>query len=63
MAYEKTQWRNGQAPAINAANLNKIEDGIATIREQADMPFCIEVRTDHPTTHTVGRMYLIIPNN
>ena len=28
MAYTKTTWVNGQAPAINAANLNKIEQGI-----------------------------------
>lgn len=29
MAYEKTVWENGNTPAINATNLNKIEDGIA----------------------------------
>lgn len=28
MAYTKTTWVNNQAPAINADNLNKIEDGI-----------------------------------
>ena len=28
MAYTKTNWVNNQAPAINADNLNKIEDGI-----------------------------------
>jgi hypothetical protein len=28
MAYTKTTWLNGSAPPINAANLNKIEDGI-----------------------------------
>lgn len=28
MAYTKTVWVNNQAPAINADNLNKIEDGI-----------------------------------
>lgn len=28
MAYTKTTWQNDQAPAINATNLNKIEDGI-----------------------------------
>lgn len=28
MAYNKTNWTNGQAPALNAQNLNKIEDGI-----------------------------------
>lgn len=29
MAYTKTNWVNDQAPAINATNLNNIEDGIA----------------------------------
>ena len=28
MAYTKTQWVNNQAPAIDADNLNKIEQGI-----------------------------------
>ena len=28
MAYTKTVWVNNQAPAINADNLNKIEEGI-----------------------------------
>ncbi len=29
MAYQKTVWNNLAVPAINAANLNKIEQGIA----------------------------------
>lgn len=29
MAYEKTVWVNGQAPALDAAHLNKMEQGIA----------------------------------
>lgn len=28
MAYSKTTWVNDNAPALNAANLNKIENGI-----------------------------------
>ncbi len=28
MSYRKTTWANNQAPAINAENLNKIEQGI-----------------------------------
>ena len=31
MAYQKTNWKNGTPPAINAANLNKIEDGIVEL--------------------------------
>lgn len=40
MAYEKTVWVNGGAPAINAANLNKIEQGIynATVKAEAALP-------------------------
>lgn len=30
MAYEKTQWVDGSAPDLSAANLNHIEQGIAT---------------------------------
>lgn len=28
MAYSKTNWVNGQAPALSAENLNKMEEGI-----------------------------------
>lgn len=31
MAYTKTQWANGQAPAISASNLNKIENELETL--------------------------------
>jgi hypothetical protein len=33
--YEKTAWVNGQAPAINADNLNKIEVIMCKDREEA----------------------------
>lgn len=33
MAYEKTVWKNNEAPKINATNLNKIENGIANAVE------------------------------
>lgn len=29
--YSKTTWQNNQAPAINATNLNKIEEGIDNV--------------------------------
>lgn len=29
MAYEKLNWQNGKQPALNAENLNHMEDGIA----------------------------------
>lgn len=35
MSYSKTSWINNQLPAINAENLNKIEQGIADAHELA----------------------------
>lgn len=35
MAYQKTTWANGQAPAIDAEHLNKIENGIADCDDKA----------------------------
>lgn len=35
MAYTPTVWKNGEAPAINAENLNKIEQGIAAADSMA----------------------------
>lgn len=36
MAYTPTQWVNGQPPALNAENLNKIEEGIADASENVE---------------------------
>ena len=36
MAYTKTDWLNDSAPAISAANLNKLEDGVGSAHEQLD---------------------------
>nr|DAL38486.1 MAG TPA_asm: hypothetical protein [Caudoviricetes sp.] len=36
MAYTPTIWKDGQAPALNAENLNKIEQGIAGAQQTAD---------------------------
>ena len=38
MAYTKTKWVNDSEPAINAANLNKIEKGIADAHAIAATP-------------------------
>ena len=35
MAYTKTVWVDDSAPAINATNLNNIEDGIETLEAQS----------------------------
>ena len=34
MAYEKTVWVNGQAPALNAEHLNKIENELETLDQR-----------------------------
>ena len=34
MAYEKTVWVNGQAPALNAEHLNKIEDELEALDQR-----------------------------
>lgn len=31
MSYTKTNWRNNSTPALNATNLNNIENGISNI--------------------------------
>jgi hypothetical protein len=50
MAYTKTTWVNGSAPAINATNLNKIEQGIADAG-----PALIQTLTaDDMTLYTTG---------
>ena len=32
--YTKTEWRNGQAPALNAENLNHIENGLEAVTNE-----------------------------
>jgi hypothetical protein len=39
MAYTKTNWQNGQAPAVNATNLNKMEQGIEDAHNAANFGF------------------------
>ena len=36
MAYEPTVWVNGSAPALNAANLNKLEQAVAAKADKGD---------------------------
>lgn len=33
-SYNKTEWKNGQAPALSAENLNKIEDGLEAVTNE-----------------------------
>ena len=52
MAYTKTVWVNNQAPAINAENLNKIEDGIYNSVRYADA----QTLTDAQKTQARGNI-------
>lgn len=38
MAYTPTEWVDDESPAINAENLNKMEQGIQTAQETAETP-------------------------
>lgn len=55
MAYTKTQWVNGQAPAISAANLNKIENEL----ENLDATISGLMNTLFP----VGKVEIFYDNN
>ena len=55
MAYTKTQWVNGQAPAIDADNLNKMEDSIYESSEGR-----ISLNTAAASTTTDGALYAAI---
>lgn len=58
MAYTPTVWKDGQAPALNAENLNKIEQGISNAAQ------AIEAMTDPmgPWTY-VGKITAIGESN
>lgn len=55
MAYTKTQWVNRQAPAIDADNLNKMEDSIYESSEGR-----ISLNTAAASTTTDGALYAAI---
>lgn len=44
-AYTKTAWANGVAPAINATNLNKIEDRLYDLTEEIITPTILSMTT------------------
>lgn len=61
MSYSKTLWVNGEAPPINATNLNKIEDGISTNEEEiiklkGSMKFMGTTSTE-PSEPEVGQVW------
>lgn len=53
MSYEKTTWNNGAAPALNANNLNKIEQGIKDAHDDL-----IEHKAQDATTTQKGHIQL-----
>lgn len=56
MAYTATSWVNGSEPAINAANLNKLEAGVVAAHEAAAAPTAWGDVSGKPSTFppTVG---------
>ena len=60
-SYVKTEWVNGQAPALNAANLNKIEQGIYDITEEVKNINVEEMVTDE-VSENMGN-YMLLPGS
>jgi hypothetical protein len=62
MAYSKTVWVNDNAPALNATNLNKIENGIYDNAENVDdlLEGLINLDTTASTGTTDGDLYAAI---
>lgn len=54
MAYQPTTWVNNAAPAINAENLNHIENGIASVDSALDALNTIAVTTANVGNQTVN---------
>ena len=50
----KTDW--GTNDAIRDTDLNRMESNIIAVREQNDLPFFFEVRSDFPS-HAAGRAF------
>lgn len=50
MAYTATSWVNGSEPAINAANLNKLEAGVVAAHDAAAVPTAWEDVSGKPST-------------
>ena len=64
MSYTKTNWVDGTAPAISAANLNKIEQGIYDNDQQLDAilspaPFRIEKFTWESYTYAANASHWV----
>lgn len=62
MAYSKTVWVNDNAPALNATNLNKIENGIYDNAENVDdlLDGLINLDTTASPGTTDGDLYAAI---
>jgi hypothetical protein len=62
MAYSKTVWVNDNAPALNATNLNKIENGIYNNAENVDdlLEGLIDLDTTASPGTTDGDLYAAI---
>ena len=57
MAYNKTVWNNLSPPAINADNLNKIEQGIADAHDLIENLTLGGTTEQRPDTPKLGQSY------
>lgn len=60
MPYVKTIWNNNSAPAINADNLNKIEQGIADAATSANPAFTGNIQVNGTLQLVVGQSIEIV---
>ena len=65
MAYTRTVWKNGQAPALNEDNLNNIENGIYDITNAAvryDAAQSLTAVQQHTAQKNIGMTWQCNPN-
>ena len=65
MAYEKTLWKNNEAPKINADNLNKIEEGIANAVLNLEklmplLPVLLPMTVNEEYVYTTDLSYIVV---
>ena len=58
MAYNKTNWVNDSAPALDAANLNKIEQGIYDAHQSLTSPIIVRVFTTPSRSYSSGNTWV-----
>lgn len=59
MSYTKTNWENGATPAINAENLNHMEQGIYAAHENMPVIEIVSVRYTPSDVDDTGGIYTV----